>query len=181
MPADKQTPEPAEILAVRELSDIQVDDLVVDAPMEEMGDQLLRPRFFPNTVTDCSPVVSVTDTECVKMTGGLNETTEEAIPNILAALIATDNKIDEPEETFCLSTESLTHIVANPEVLLNKLRCEIAEIANFVPKTVRLVDPETGGKEEGTLTGTGALNEMVLEVNELDSKETHADNLGPKP
>jgi hypothetical protein len=181
MPADKQTPEPAEILATRELSDIQFDALDAEAPMEEMGDKLLPPKFLPKTVTDCSPVVSITDTKCENMKGGLNETMEETVPNTLEALIATGNNLDAPEETFCLSTESLTQTVANEEDLLNTLRCEITVFANFVPMIVRLEDPETGSKEEKTLTGAGALNEMVLEMHERNSKETHIDNLGPKP
>jgi len=51
-PGERDTPDPLDILEAIELSDTQVDALVVDAPMEETGDLLLRPRFLPIIVTD---------------------------------------------------------------------------------------------------------------------------------
>ena len=99
-PAGKHLPEPAEPLAIVELSDIQFDALAEDAPMAAIGDQLMRPRFLPNTVTDCCPVVSATDPNCEDMRGGLNEITDEIVPNIPDALAATDNDLEAPEATF---------------------------------------------------------------------------------
>ena len=100
MPADKQPPEPAEILAITELSDIQFDALAVDAPMTEIGDRLLLPRFLPNTMTDCSPVASLADPNIEDISGGPNEMMDEMVPKIPDALTATDNNLDAPDETL---------------------------------------------------------------------------------
>ena len=89
--------------------------------------------------------------------------------------------LDAPDGIFCERTESLTQRVANEEVPFNKLRCEIAALANFEPAMTLLTDPETGSTMDGTLAGAGAVNVITFEINELDSKETSNDRLRPKP
>ena len=181
IPTDKQPPEPAEALKVVELSDSQLDISDVEGPIKETGDQLLRPRFKPNIATDWRPVVAIFDTTCEDKSGELNVRPDEINPNSPDTLATTGKDLDAPDGIFCERTESLTQKVANEEVPLKELLCEIAALANFEPAMTLLTDPETGGTKDGRVAGAGAVNEIAFETNELDSKETSNDKLRPKP